>query len=264
MPILFHRTFGEQTERAVVLLHGMLGSSRNWLTTAGELATGGRVYAPDLRNHGQSFHSDTMAYAELANDVVEWMDALGLGEAVVVGHSMGGKTAMVLAEHFPQRVRALGVIDIAPRDYHSQAHRAEFAAMNELDLRTVQSRADAEMRFEARVPDWAMRKFLTTNLERTEDGGWRWVINLPVLTRSLPELEGDPLAAGAGYGGPVRFWRGGRSTYIRDEDELRIARLYPQSSLVRLETAGHNPHMDSRAELVASLRGFVDDAYGVG
>jgi esterase len=255
---LFHRAFGEPCSRPVVLLHGMLGSSRNWLTTAGELAATCRVYAPDLRNHGQSFHAESMRYDEMAGDVATWMEGQGIADAIVVGHSLGGKAAMVLAELFPQRVRALGVIDIAPRDYQSQAHRAEFAAMNELDLRTVQSRADAELRFEARVPDWAMRKFLTTNLERTEDGGWRWVINLPVLTRSLPELECDPLGVSVSYRGPVCFWRGGRSHYIRDEDEARIASVYPQPKIVRLAEAGHNPHMDSRAELVESLRAFIE------
>ncbi|MDX2188114.1 MAG: alpha/beta fold hydrolase [Opitutaceae bacterium] len=256
MPHLFHRTFGEPSDLVVILLHGLLGSSRNWLTTAGELASERRVHALDLRNHGQSFHDDRMDYPSMARDVIAWMDEAGLDSALIVGHSMGGKVAMKLSEDFPRRVKGVGVVDIAPRDYQSFAHRAEFAAMNALDLRTIASRAEAELRFEGLVPDWAMRKFLTTNLERSDDG-WRWVINLPVLTRALPQLEADPLGETSTYRGPIRFWRGTRSAYIRPEDERRIISLYPQARVDAIEGAGHNPHMDSRPALVAALRDYA-------
>src|SRR5207244_928932 len=106
---------------------------------------------------------------------------------------MGGKVAMLLACRHSERVKELIVVDIAPKDYFWPGHRASFAAMNELRLDDLHSRAEAELRFEARVPSWPMRKFLTTNLDRKADGTWFWQINLPVVTAALPALEKNPL-----------------------------------------------------------------------
>src|SRR5690606_20600772 len=146
----------------------------------------------------------------------------------------GGKVAMALACRHPERVRRLVVVDIAPKDYLSHGHRAEFAAMNELRLDTLQSRGEAEMKMEGRVPDWAMRKFLTTNLERGEAGAWRWAINLPVLTAALPEVERNPLGEGERFGGEVLVVRGGRSRYVKDEDAEKIAWHFPVSRVVTI------------------------------
>jgi pimeloyl-ACP methyl ester carboxylesterase len=145
------------------------------------------------------------------------------------------------------------VVDIAPKDYTSHAHRAEFAAMNELDLASLRSRGDAEMKFEARVPDWAMRKFLTTNLERTEEGGWAWQINLPALTSALPALEANPLSGDDRYDGPVGFIVGGRSRYVRAEDHAAIRAHFPRAHFNVIADAGHNPHMETRPAFVAAV-----------
>jgi pimeloyl-ACP methyl ester carboxylesterase len=112
---------------------------------------------------------------------------------------------------------------------------------------------------EGRVPDWGMRKFLTTNLERAEDGAWRWAVNLPVLTASLPEVESDPLAESGGFTGPTLFIRGGRSRYVKDEDLARIAGVFPASRVETIAEAGHNPHMESRAEFCAAAGRFLID-----
>lgn len=122
-------------------------------------------------------------------DVVAWLDAQGIAKVALLGHSMGGKIAMLLACRHPERVARLIVADIAPKDYFWVAHRVNFVAMNELDLAGVHSRAEAEMRLEARVTSGAMRKFMVTNLERAEDGQWRWSINLPAITAALGTLE---------------------------------------------------------------------------
>ncbi len=250
---LFHRDLGGDTRPPLVLLHGLLGSSRNWQTTGGDLTAHHRVYALDLRNHGRSPHAPEMDYPTLAADVLAWLDAHQLGQVHLVGHSMGGKTAMVLATAHPERVARLTVVDIAPKDYHSAGHRSEFAAMNELDLRTLQSRAEAELRFEARVSDWAMRKFLTTNLERGEDQAWRWTVNLPVLTAALPMLEANPLAPEDTFAGPTHFILGGRSRYVESADHPAIARHFPAARLTTLAEAGHNPHMEARAAFVSAV-----------
>lgn len=239
----------------MVVLHGLLGSSRNWLTTGGDFAARYHVTAPDLRNHGKSPHAPAMDYPSMMADVLAWMDARGLGKVTLVGHSMGGKVAMLLACRHPERVERLVVVDIAPKDYLSHAHRAEFAAMNELRLDTLQSRGEAELRFEARVPDWAMRKFLTTNLERTEDGRWRWQINLPVITAALAQIEGNPLVSEDRYDGPALFVTGGKSRYVREEDASVIKAHFPHAESRVIAGSGHNPHMETRAEFVAAVLG---------
>jgi pimeloyl-ACP methyl ester carboxylesterase len=282
---LFCRDLGGGGMPPLVVLHGLLGASRNWQSAGAELARAGagHVLALDLRNHGRSPHADEMNHDAMVADVLAWLDARRLARVTLMGHSMGGKVAMALACRFPGRVERLVVVDIAPRDYLSVAHRNEFAAMNELDLRSLTSRAEAELRFEARVGDWAMRKFLTTNLERGEAGGvsgeadsvsgeaggmsggagggsggaWRWAVNLPVITAALPALEADPLREGGRFEGPALFVVGGKSNYVRGEDHAAIARHFPRARVETIATAGHNPHMETRAEFVRIVENFL-------
>lgn len=233
----------------------MLGSSRNWQTTGGDLAAQFQVFALDLRNHGKSPHADSMTYEEMMQDVLAWMEARQLGAATFMGHSMGGKVAMQLACRQPARVSRLVVVDIAPKNYFWTGHRQSFAAMNELNLADLHSRAEAEMRFEARVPNWAMRKFLTTNLDRREDGSWFWQINLPVVTAALPELEQNPLAPGERFTGPTLFLAGEKSNYIEATDHAAIRAHFPTAEIRTIAGAGHNPHMETREAFVAEIFG---------
>jgi pimeloyl-ACP methyl ester carboxylesterase len=233
----------------MLLLHGLLGSSRNWLSTGRDLAKHAHVCALDARNHGKSPHAPEMTYDAMVADTLAWMDAQGLAKATIVGHSMGGKTAMLLACRHPARVERLVVVDIAPKNYSWAAHRAEFAAMTELDLASLQSRQEAELRFEARVQDLGMRKFLATNLERTESG-WRWQINLPVLTTALPVLEKNCLQPADKFAGPVLFVLGGRSRYAESSDHTLIKSHFSAARIEVIADSGHNPHMDKREEFV--------------
>lgn len=251
---LHHTDLGGTGQPPLLVLHGMLGSARNWQTSGRDLAGNFHVYALDARNHGRSPHAPEMTYPAMVGDVIAWMDRQGLAKAGLVGHSMGGKTAMLLACRHPERVARLVVVDIAPKDYFWIAHRAEFAAMNELDLASLQSRREAEMRFEARVPSLGMRKFLTTNLERHEPGGWHWTVNLPVLTAALPAMEQNSLALGDRHDGPALFIAGGRSQYVQAGDHDAIRRHFPAARIEVIADSGHNPHMDRREEFVRLLR----------
>lgn len=259
---LFARELGGAGKPPLVLLHGLLGSGRNWQTAGADLAAaaGGRhVWALDLRNHGKSPWCDAMDYNAMVADVLAWLDARGLASVDLMGHSMGGKTAMALACRHPDRVGRLIVVDIAPKDYLSHGHRAEFAAMNELRLEGLRSRGEAEMKFEARVPDWGMRKFLTTNLERGEDDAWRWSVNLPALTAGLPAVEKNPLGVAERFAGPALFLRGGKSRYVKDEDFAAITRHFPAARIETIPAAGHNPHMETRSEFSARVGVFLDE-----
>lgn len=236
-----------------MLLHGMLGSARNWQTAGRDLAEHFHVLAPDLRNHGASPHAATMRYEEMVDDVCAWLDRRGLERVRLMGHSMGGKVAMLLACRHPGRVEQLLVVDIAPKTYFWPGHRQSFAAMNELNLADLRSRAEAELRFEARVPSWPLRKFLATNLERDAEGRWFWQVNLPVLTAALPELERNPLRAEDRFEGAVRFVIGGRSSYVEEMDRGVITGHFPRAELRVVAEAGHNPHMEAREAFVRAV-----------
>jgi pimeloyl-ACP methyl ester carboxylesterase len=159
---------------------------------------------------------------------------------------------MLIACRHPGRVARLVVVDIAPKDYSWPERREEFRAMNELQLGGLYSRAEAESRFEARVPGWAARKFLTTNLERTP-GGWKWLINLPAITAALPALERNPLVAGDRYEGPVLFVTGAESGYVKEEDRSVILGHFPSARLVVIADSGHTPHIEAREAFVRTL-----------
>ena len=250
---LSHRDLGGTDRPPLVLLHGMLGSSRNWQSAGADLAAHFHVFALDARNHGRSPHAEEMNYEVMMADTVEWLDAQSLERATLVGHSMGGKVAMLLACRHPERVERLISVDIAPRDYFWPGHRQSFAAMNELNLADLNSRGEAELRFEARVPSYGLRKFLATNLERDEAGSWRWQINLPVLTTALPTLEKNPLTSADRFAGPALFIAGGKSHYIEAGDHAAIHAHFPIARLTTVDESGHNPHMEARAAFVAAV-----------
>ena len=247
--LLHHTDLGGAGKPPMLVLHGLLGSSRNWLSTGRDLAKHNHVFALDARNHGKSPHASEMNYDVMVADILAWMDGQGLARAVIVGHSMGGKTAMQLACRHPQRVERLVVVDVAPKEYNWAAHRAEFLAMTELDLGSLQSRQEAELRFEARVTSLGMRKFLATNLVQ-EGGCWRWQVNLPVLVETLPVLEKSGLNPGDRFAGPTLFILGGRSRYAEPTDHDLMRRHFPAAKIEVIADSGHNPHMDKREDFV--------------
>jgi esterase len=255
---LFHRDLGGPGKPPLVVLHGLLGSSRNWLTTGADLAAIRHVVAPDLRNHGSSPHAPEHTYAAMEADVLETLAALGIDRFDLIGHSMGGKVAMHIACRNPERVASMATVDIAPRSYRLDHHAAEFKAMNSLDLKSLKTRQDAEASLnESLGGELGMAKFLATNLDRGADGAFQWRINLPVLTAAVNELGHSTLAPGDRYEGPVLFVAGGDSDYVRDIDGDPIAAHFPNAEIHRIPGAGHNPHIESRAAFVAVVKEFL-------
>lgn len=228
---------------ALVVLHGLLGSSRNWTGSGGALARHGPVYTLDLRNHGQSPHDPEMTLAAMAGDVFEFLDDHGLGGAVLMGHSLGGKVAMRLACKAQARVRRLFVLDVAPR-----AHPADptiLDALLELDLKRGTSRADLDARLSERIPDQGMRLFLLTNLVRVQRSeSFEWQVPLPVLRANLDELYRAPVEEGDLYEGPVRFVVGGDSDFFGPADLERARHFFPRAELEVLGGVGHNVHTE--------------------
>jgi len=248
---LASRELGGAGAPALIVLHGLLGSSRNWQSAGSALAARGpRVVALDLRNHGESPWADASGHAEMARDVAAWIERSGLAPVHLLGHSLGGKVAMRLAAERPDLVGRLTVVDIAPRDYPGRL-RVEFAAMRALDLASVTSRRQADNALAELVPDWAQRQFLLTNLGQDAAGTWVWKVNFKALEAALPQMLANPLGPGQGFAGPARLIRGGKSDYVRDEDLPEFHARFPQGDVVTLPESGHNPHFDARS-------GFVD------
>jgi len=257
---LFHRDFGGQGKPPLVVLHGLLGSSRNWQMAGRDLAARYHVLAPDLPNHGRSPHAERTDFDFMMGEVLGWMDELGLERVSLMGHSMGGKLAMLLACRHPGRVEQLIIVDIAPKDYVATGHRNTLLAMSELRLDTLRNRAEAEMGLEARIPDWGTRKFLVTNLEAGEDGTWRWMVNLPVLASRFQDIEANPMIPSDRYDGPVLFIVGGRSRYFEVGDWALAEGHFPKAHLEIVLDSGHNLHMDSREAFVRLILAFQPES----
>jgi pimeloyl-ACP methyl ester carboxylesterase len=240
----------------ILLLHGLLGSSRNWQTVGRKLADSFRVVALDLRNHGASAHNRRMDYPAMAADVLAWMDKSGVEQLHLVGHSMGGKVSMYLACHHPERIQSLTVVDIAPHAYPPRWER-EFAAMRRMPVHHFQKRQEAEEWLEKDISDWAFRKFLVSNLERDPSGGFRWIVNLGILESALPNLFRQIPEPGQSYEGPVLFLRGSKSKFVSDADIRMIEGFFPKAKLVTVEGAGHNVHFDQTDRFIESVSQFI-------
>ncbi|MBI5615520.1 MAG: alpha/beta fold hydrolase [Gammaproteobacteria bacterium] len=237
----------------VVILHGLFGSSRNWAGVARSLAPRHRVWALDARNHGQSPHSSAMDYRVMAADVARFLERHSLQGVTLVGHSMGGKTAMTLALLDDTRLARLIVVDIAPLAYDDE-HTAIVDAMLGLPLTEVKRRGDADRLLAAAVPDPEIRLFLLQNL-RFEHGTTTWRLNLPALRAGMKNLVGElPVAPDARSGKPAYFIRGGRSTRVADgAPAASIAPHFPRAALLTIPDAGHWPHAEQPAAFMALL-----------
>jgi esterase len=253
MTSLYYDEYGAGSP--LVLLHGLFGSSTNWRNVARSLGDHYRVLVPDARNHGRSPHHSDMTYPAMAQDTADWLDMLAIEQPVLVGHSMGGKTAMMLALTAPERVASLVVIDIAPVNY-GHSHMGLINAMQELDLTTLRSRGDADQSLAASIPDPALRGFLLQNLV-LQDGRLFWRINLSALAAHMDDLIGFPDLAGRSYSGPVMFVAGKRSDYVLPKYEEAIKDYFPTARLEYIE-AGHWVHAEQPAILIDLIRDFVE------
>lgn len=241
----------------LVILHGLYGNQGNWSPQARQLAQDFDVYAFDARNHGQSPWADTMTLAEMAADVADTMQSLGLSSAHLLGHSMGGKTAMLLALTQPALVRSLAVVDIAPIAYE-HAVGTEINALSGLALAGLESRSDADSQLADNVPQKFVRDFLLTNLQRAEDGSWKWRINVPVLSKSFREVTGWPSNAGI-YDGPTLFIKGERSSYILPEYQAATLQQFPRAQLKVINGAGHWVHSEKPDAVLRLIRNFLQE-----
>lgn len=255
--ILHHRKYEArpgQERPALLVLHGLYGQQGNWATHARALAEDFTVFALDARNHGHSPWADSMRLQDMAQDVLDTMDSLGLSQAHVIGHSMGGKIAMLLALLHAGRVRSLVVVDIAPVAY-ARGDVQVLEGLQALDLAHIGTRGEADAQLAAHVHTPAVRDFLLTNLVKEGDG-FRWRFNLPVLARSFGEIIGWPPVAGR-YDGPVLFIKGANSEYILPEHQAATLPLFPRARLKTVQGAGHWVHSEKPDTFRKLARDFL-------
>ena len=242
-----------------LVLHGLFGSGTNWRAIARRLGSRLECHLVDLRNHGRSPHAPGMAYPQLAADVLAYLDGHGLDRAGLIGHSMGGKTAMTAALLAPERVRWLIVADIAPAPSPSD-HRPILEALRALTPDSLTSRAAADAALALSVPDSGLRQFLLQNLVHG-DGGLRWRIDLEAISEALPDLTDFPSTPpGAFCDEPTLFLRGARSEYLTVHHEPRIHALFPRASIATIAHAGHWLHAEQPGAVTDRIARFLDEA----
>lgn len=238
---------------ALVMLHGLLGSSRNWTTIGRALHERFDVHALDLRNHGCSPHAEAMRWSELCGDIQAYLEKEGLNEIVLMGHSLGGKIAMRVACENPDIVRKLIVVDIAAKAYPPY-HDAEFRAMKSVAIGELDNRKEAEAALTPLVANWAMRQFLLTNLVRDEaTGAFKWQANVGALHASLPHIRQNSLLETDRYNGPTLLVRGANSDFIEDADADEMLHWFPQLHEVVVPKAGHNVHVENRSGFLEAV-----------
>ena len=252
---LYYKQYGDGPP--LVILHGLLGASGNWHTLSstafGEHFT---VYAVDQRNHGRSPHSDVFGYPAMADDLRAFLEKHDLGAAHVLGHSMGGKTAMQLALTYPELVDRLVVVDIAPKAYPPE-FGALFDALQTLDLDRFDTRRDADAALAEAVPSRPVRQFLLRNLDYDRDAEqYTWTINLDVLAEKHQNMTAA-IEAEQPFRGPALFVRGEHSDYVAEADLPDIRRLFPEADLATIDGAGHWVHADAPQALAETVISFL-------
>ncbi|MCA0271433.1 MAG: alpha/beta fold hydrolase [Proteobacteria bacterium] len=238
----------------LLIVHGLFGSARNWGAIAKRMSDSRRVVAVDMRNHGESFRAESQSYPEMAADLAEVIAWIGT-PVDVVGHSMGGKTAMQLALTHGELVNRLVVADIAPVTYeHSQAHLID--AMRNLDLTGLTQRSEADRRLAVELHSPAIRAFLLQSLDLKSDPP-AWRLNLDVLERDMGLVVGWPGTTGR-FDKPALFITGAESDYVKSEDRAAIKALFPQAKMAKIPGAAHWLHADRPREFEAALRVFLN------
>ncbi|GAB2765088.1 alpha/beta fold hydrolase [Salinimicrobium soli] len=242
--------------KPLLILHGFLGMSDNWRTLGREFAEAGyQVHLIDQRNHGRSPHSEEFNYLVLAKDVKEYIDTHSLENCILLGHSMGGKTAMTAACLFPHVVEKLIVVDIAPR-YYAPHHQQILEGLNALDAAELSSRGDAEDLLANYVKEEGVRLFLLKNLYWKTKGKLALRMNLPALERNIEAL-GEKLPDDYRFSGPTLFIKGERSDYITSEDEKEISKHFPSSKIVSIPGSGHWVHAENKDGFYAAVMQFL-------
>lgn len=237
----------------LIILHGLFGSADNWFSIAKELEDEFTLFLVDQRNHGDSPQSEDWNYKVMAEDLKELMEAESISETHLLGHSMGGKTAMTFALNYPDKVKKLIVADIAPR-YYPVHHETILKGLNAVPIDSLKSRKEADDALSEYINNAGIKQFLLKNLTRV-DGGFKWKVNLPVITDQI-ENVGEEVSSEKPFENTTLFMGGENSDYIQDKDKEDIDRLFPNSHLIYIKNAGHWLHAEQPQVVVDTIKAF--------
>jgi esterase len=248
---LFYRQFGEGSP--VIILHGLFGLSDNWVSIGKRISSRFSVYIPDLRNHGQSAHSNTFNYPAMTDDLLEFIEGHNLIKPILIGHSLGGKVAMNFALDHAGLIDQLVVIDISPRRYPARSVHADIIdAMLSVDLSQVTSRSQVEVLLQNILPDNRIRQFILKNLYYRAPHVLDWRPNLQAINNNLEKIF-DGIPVGRILNKPALFVKGGLSDYITPSDEILIHEMFPLALIKTIPSATHWVHADAPMELCRLL-----------
>ncbi|MBP6038735.1 MAG: alpha/beta fold hydrolase [Flavobacterium sp.] len=240
----------------IIILHGFLGMSDNWKSLATQFASAGfQVHALDLRNHGKSFHSEEFNYEVMVEDVKNYIQVHQLTNCIVLGHSMGGKVAMLLATTYPHLVSKLIIADIGPK-YYAPHHQTILAGLNAVDFSKKPSRSDVEQILSNCITDFGTRQFLLKNLYWKTPEQLAFRFNLQVFNDKI-ETIGTALPFENKFEGPTLFLRGSKSDYILDSDFETIYYHFPMASIVTIDNAGHWLHAENPKDFQLNVMQFL-------
>ncbi|MDY0201049.1 MAG: alpha/beta fold hydrolase [Bacteroidales bacterium] len=262
---LFARELGQGAP--VVIMHGLYGSSDNWLTVGRMLAEKYRVILVDLRNHGQSPSSSVHTYQAMSNDLLELFNRLNLSEAMLVGHSMGGKVAMQFTYNNPTRVSSLVVADILPYNYindeakgygEARQHAKIISALLALKPELAESRGELDKKLAQTIPSKAVRQFLLKNVKRNSMGRFEWQLNVPVIGENIELLMGAVLPVGGDAPITVKtlFIKGQNSNYVFSEGVSKLGQFFTNFDVKTIPNAGHWLHAENPEAVINEMLQF--------
>ncbi|PLX12247.1 MAG: alpha/beta hydrolase [Marinilabiliales bacterium] len=259
---LFYRKYGQGPP--LIIVHGLYGSSDNWVSIARKLAKNFEVYLIDQRNHGKSPHSADHNYDLLKEDLREFMDNQSIEKAIIIGHSMGGKTAMFFAVDYPERISHLIVADISPRSYEETnseqqlVHAKIIHAMYNLDFYGIENRDEIDDILAKDIPDDRVRQFLLKNVKRSKDNEYSWIINIKTIRNELKNiLIGLNENQKEIVGFPVLFLKGEKSDYIVEKDFKLISRIFPYADIETIPDSGHWLHAEQPELFLNKIEYFI-------
>lgn len=253
MEILHSKIQGAGTP--LIILHGYFGMGDNWKSHANKLSDNYQVHLVDQRNHGRSFHSDDFDYELLVEDLEAYFEFHNIEDAIVLGHSMGGKTAMLFAVTFPEKVQKLIVADIAPKNYPPHHHQI-LEALDAVDFSKITLRTEVDEVLKQYIDEVGVRQFLLKNVYRKTKEELDFRFNLESLTENNNEV-GAPLPAFTEYDGEVLFLRGANSGYIADSDTALIEAHFSKAKIVTIANAGHWLHAENPVDFMNALQDFL-------
>ncbi|MFK5981712.1 MAG: alpha/beta fold hydrolase [Flavobacteriaceae bacterium] len=242
--------------KSIIILHGFLGMGDNWKSLSRKFSEQGyQVHLVDQRNHGRSFHSETFNYNVMVEDLKNYCDHFQLVDIILLGHSMGGKTAMQFASVYPEMVSKLIVADIAPKSY-TLHHQDILKALSSLNFSEVDSRKKADEVLSHYIKSMGIRQFLLKNLYWKEKGQLALRINLPVLVTNIKEV-GKALSKDSYFDKDTLFLRGANSHYIEPLDEVLIKKHFPKAKIETISNAGHWLHAENPVDFFNEVLNFV-------